>query len=160
MEEVIQITIFIAVTAIVMINKYKEGQVDRPKKVMRPASHSTVSGDDEFSEEDYVFEEDSNGDFSFEKFDDFEEEPDNKIFSNKIPDEVTAEEKRFTINRDYATDFKDSPIKEEVSDDFTAQNVSLSSPRQQKKEPLIHLKSRKEARKAFIYSEIFNRRYE
>ena len=186
MEEAIQIIIFIAMISIMVIKKSRDFNKNRPGQSVQPSADSSTSMDDDFSDENEDIEQEfsdemvSEEQFSEEEFPTEDEDFDweecvseqDDLTKNGTDIEYSEKQEKGFAPSTLQSDLKkpEEPCRSSVLPPLQTVNAShskdeihqpLKQPeKESEKEPMIRLKSRKEARRAFIYAEIFNRRYE
>ena len=166
MEDIIQIVVFIAFVSIVVLRKYQEVNASRPGQSAQqplPDNDSIEDEQDPMEQPAAAPKEAPIFDFPPEwknLFDMQELVPQKKAKSKSKKKHakpcyqpVTASE---GVEKNYSNNYQnhDAPVT------TTSATASIQKTNKATKEPLIRLKTRSEARKAFIYSEIFNRKYE
>ena len=140
MEEAIQIIVFCIIILSVIISKYKEVNANRPGQSVQKSilpDYTEELFEDEFTEEEEEMHD-------LKESDRYKEEL-NKISEEKI-EKITCQTSRF----------RDAKPQSEILSTQTLIKPTIKK----NKESRIRITTRKEARKAFIYSEIFNRKYE
>ena len=138
MEEAIQVLVFIVIITSVIIGKYKEVHANRPgQPIQKPQS----------TDNDQEIPFDGN---DFEEYDDFIKPEEDDLKEDTAADNL--EQIGQAENPDQIRDFP--------SQDDTHIHTIINPRTQSQKEVRVRFKTRKVARRAFIYSEIFNRKYE
>ena len=151
MEDVIQVLVVIVIITSVLISKYKEARASRPQKhvqaqVSQPEDEDNLSDDADEEEvipmdiEDDIDQEDSEPFNIFGQF--------GKVHQPDEPKPIFKQ----VLN-------ENPPIEPTT---FTPETICTDEIRGVKhtKQPKVRIKSKREARLAFIHSEIFNRKYE
>ena len=138
MEEAIQVLVFIVIITSVIIGKYKEVHANRPEQLAQKPQSTDNAQEKLFDGND------------FEEYEDF-----TKVEEDDLKEDTAA---------DNFEQVDQSEIPEQVRD-FPSQNDThihtiINTHTQSQKEVRVRFKTRKDARRAFIYSEIFNRKYE
>ena len=177
MEEVIQVLMFIVIVASVIIGKSKEVKSTPPKQhAPRPKSRIHTEKElDEFDTKPFADELNADAydadlldfdELDYDKSDAEEydrEENDSEAFNHQRPgvekshfDEYASA--KYAFNDDYSTKPSESYLQEQEANAHTESTQTNTLP-QTPRRPHIHIRNLKEARQAFIYSEIFNRKY-
>ena len=148
MEDIIQIVVFIAFVSIVVLRKYQEVNANRPGQ----SAQKPLPDNDSIEDEQDPMEQPATAPKEAPIFD-FPPEWKN-LFDMQEP--APQKKAKSKSKKKHATPCcQPVTASEEVN-----KTASIQKTNKEIKEPLIRLKTRSEARKAFIYSEIFNRKYE
>lgn len=181
MEEVIQIVIFLVIVASVVIRKAKEVNKNRPGQAVKKTDLKEDFINPEEEEEIMKELEEEMGDFDFPIPSDNPFEKKEQVSPvNRETTESEGEHKKEVYqpidNPVYNQEgMFQSPIKpafvahtndskkhhtkdSRITLSHKSETLQIST--KTTKEPAVRIKTRSEARKAFIYSEIFNRKYE
>ena len=164
MEEVIQVLVFIVIITSVLVSKYKEVKANRPgQPTQRPVKEDYEESPDE---EDVVLFEKTTVEPTIDKNDKTTSRTEKKSDSDMDEEETHL----FDIFGKFSAAKKVCPPSfiqdtpkhslerpEKISNE---EHITSHTDTLPKKKHKIRIKSRQEARQAFIYSEIFNRKYE
>lgn len=164
MEEVIQVLVFIVIITSVLVSKYKEVKANRPgQPTQRPVKEDYEESPDE--EDVALFEE-----TTVEPTIDKDDKPTSRTDRESDPDRDEEETDLFEIFGKFSAAKEVCPPSfiqntpkhsfEQPEKHVNESSITSRTDILPKKKHKIRIKSRQEARQAFIYSEIFNRKYE
>ena len=166
MEDIIQIVVFIAFVSIVILRKYQEVNANRPgQSAQQPLPETDFIEEEQDSIEQPETDPKESPVFDFPPewkslFDMQELVPKEKDKSKSKKKHTKPCYQPVTASENAEKEHSNNSLKNPAPATIQAAAESPQKTTKAKKEPLIHLKTRSEARKAFIYSEIFNRKYE
>ena len=181
MEEVIQVVIFLVITSLFVIRKSKEVNKNRPGQPVNNSEPEEDFLDSEEIEEMMGKLEKEMQDFEFPASFDNPFKPKTQVSPAEQQEVKTKgkDKKEFYQPIDNPGDFQERMFQSPLEPTYTAQPREPKKPHRKHsnatpvhtdetrqksspkaKEPMVRIKTRSEARKAFIYSEIFNRKYE
>ena len=154
MEDVIQVLVFIVIITSVIIGKYKETHASRPQKcvqkqVSQPENEDELTDTTDIADEEEMIPTDFEDDIDQE-----DSEPFNifgqfgKVHQPEEPKPVLQQ----AVNENPSLEPKTFTSETACTDEIRGVTHT--------KQPKVRIKSKREARLAFIHSEIFNRKYE
>lgn len=149
MEEVIQILVFIVIIASVVIQKYKEVNANRPGQCMQSPLEKDPKEMPNIEELGPIISL---------------EEEDEEIFTDRNESAFHSLHQKSPMRCNYEKEkYEEEKFVEEKHETEILKNkkdTAIQPSILTNKNSKIRIKSRQEARQAFIYSEIFNRKYE